>query len=58
MNSAVRLSTGKDDLKDLEDKLIKLLDDMAKPELAKKKQEQIEANTAILAHVPLFIHVR
>lgn len=58
LNSADLLSTGKDDLKDLEDKLIKLLDDMAKPELAKKKQEQIEANTAILAHVPLFIHIK
>lgn len=58
LNSADLLSTGKEDLKDLEEKLIKLLDDMARPELAKKKQEQIEANTALLAHVPLFIHVR
>jgi len=58
LNSADLLSTGKEDLKDLEEKLIKLLDDMVRPELAKKKQEQIEANTAILANVPLFIHVR
>jgi len=58
LNSGDLLSTGKDDLKELEDKLIKLLDDMARPELAKKKQEQIEANNALLVNVPLFIYVK
>lgn len=58
LNSSDLLSTGKEELKELEEKLTKLLDEMARPELAKRKQEQIEANTALLAHVPLFIHVR
>jgi hypothetical protein len=58
LNSADLLSIGKEDLDKLEDKLVKILDDMARKELAERKRSEVEANMEIMANVPLAIWVR
>lgn len=58
LNSADLLSSANSDLDKLEEKLTKLLNEMVKNELAKKKKEQVEATLDVLNYTPMFIYVK
>lgn len=58
LNSADLLSMGKEDLDKLEERLMKLLDEMARNELSKRKAEEVNNALDIMSHVPPLIFIR
>lgn len=58
LNSADLLAVGKEDLDKLEERLTKLLDEMARNELAKRKQETVDASLAIMSYVSPIVYIK